>query len=316
VDARDLERERQALIERHGPWTHHNVRLGDGARTLGPDPQPRHARRLERLVQTVADVCPRPIAELRVLDLACHEGLNALEFGAQGAEVVAIEVREASLAKADFAKRALGLERVEFVRDDVRNLRVDRHGRFDVVLCLGILYHLDTPDVFELLARIAEVCAHVALIDTNVSVAADELRVWRGRSYAGRRYFEHDPASAAEERERLLKRSIDNPEAFWLTRASLLNALADVGFSSVHECLNPGVRTRRDRPTLMAFKGQAQSLRVVPDAEQLRPWRWSQGEDEGVHPNQRRLYRLGVRYPRVRRAVGRVPTPVRPGCAG
>jgi 2-polyprenyl-3-methyl-5-hydroxy-6-metoxy-1,4-benzoquinol methylase len=125
------------------------------------------------LVQTVADVCARPIAELRVLDLACHEGLNALEFGAQGAEVLGIEVREASVVKADFAKRALGLENVEFVRDDVRNLRAEQHGRFDVVLCLGILYHLDTPGLFELLARISEVCAHVAFIDTNVSVAGD-----------------------------------------------------------------------------------------------------------------------------------------------
>jgi hypothetical protein len=179
------------------------------------------------------------------------------------------------------------------------------------MLCLGLLYHLDTPDVFELLASISAVCARLALIDTNVSLGADEERRWWGRSYAGRRYFEHDPGSTPEERERSLKRSIDNPEAFWLTRASLVNALADVGFTSVQECLVPGRGTRRDRPTFMALKGEHQTLRAVPRAEGLRRWRWPQREHEVVHPNQHRLYRLAVRRPWLRRSAACVPAPVR-----
>lgn len=107
----DLERERREVIRVHGPWTHHNVRLGDGLDTIGGDPQPSQSRRLLRLVQAVADVVDKPFEELRVLDLACHEGLNALEFGARGAEVLGIEARRDHVVKADFAKRALGLER-------------------------------------------------------------------------------------------------------------------------------------------------------------------------------------------------------------
>jgi hypothetical protein len=308
----ELERERRAVVAAHGEWTHHNIRLGDGAHTISADPTPGQARRLERLVQTVADVADGPFEDLRVLDLACHEGLNALEFGAQGAEVVGVEIREAHLAKADFARRALGLERVRFIRDDVRNVGVADYGSFDVVLCLGILYHLDAPDVFELLQRISELCTRVALIDTNISVEPVEQRQWGGRDYAGRRYFEHDASSSAQERERdAPKRSYDNPEAFWLTRASLLNALADVGFTSVQECLNPGRRMRRDRPTLMALKGRRRKLRVAAGSERVGRWRWREGDEPPLHANQSRLYDLAVRNPWLRGSLARVPPSAR-----
>lgn len=151
-----------------------------------------------------------------------------------------------------------------------------------------------------------------ALIDTNLSVESEEVRSWRGRPYGGRRYFEHDPDSSPEERERASpKRSIDNPEAFWLTQASLLNALDDVGFTSVQECLNPGLKRRRDRQTLIALKGSRQALRLPPGADRVRPWRWSDRAEDGLHANQRRLYRLGVRHPWIRRSVARLPTPAR-----
>jgi 2-polyprenyl-3-methyl-5-hydroxy-6-metoxy-1,4-benzoquinol methylase len=43
------------------------------------------------------------------------------------------------------AKEALELENLEVRLEDVRALDPQRHGAFDVVLCLGLLYHLDAP---------------------------------------------------------------------------------------------------------------------------------------------------------------------------
>ena len=49
------------------------------------------------------------------------------------------------------------------MQDDVRNLSVEKHGEFDVVLCLGNLYHLGAPDVFSFAARLSEVCRRSVL---------------------------------------------------------------------------------------------------------------------------------------------------------
>ena len=62
------------------------------------------------------------ITGVRVLDLACLEGLFAIEFSKMGAETLGIEIRTANIEKARFAKNILGIERCVLVQDDVREL--------------------------------------------------------------------------------------------------------------------------------------------------------------------------------------------------
>ena len=150
----------------HGEWTY-DIPLAHGFWTRGNEGDP-HTR-LRRVLQAIDDLVPKPLDECRVLDLACLEGQYSIECALQGASVLGIEAREASLAKANFAKDALQLSRLEFVRDDVRNLSVERYGEFDVIICSGILYHLDTPDVFHLIQRTYEMALRLVAIDTHVS---------------------------------------------------------------------------------------------------------------------------------------------------
>ena len=178
-----IRREQAELEARYGAWTAHNIRLADGVYTLSEAPAGDEVK-LRRVAQIVSDTFAGGIAGLRVLDLACLEGMYALEFARRGAEVVAIEGREANLEKARFAARALGLE-VDFRLGDVRELTRQDHGQFDVVLCLGILYHLDAPDVFRLLERMAEVCRRALVIDTSVAARGNEERSHSGQSYRG-----------------------------------------------------------------------------------------------------------------------------------
>src|SRR3954451_14044594 len=107
-----LKQEMEALIERYGEWTAMSIKIAEGLNTLEPQ---NPDDRLARLVQLASDLSHRPLAETRVLDLACLEGHYAIECGLRGAEVVGIEYREANLSKARFAKEALGLDRVSFV---------------------------------------------------------------------------------------------------------------------------------------------------------------------------------------------------------
>jgi SAM-dependent methyltransferase len=122
-------------------------------------------------VQLAADLTGRPLSELRVLDLGALEGQYAVEFALHGAEVMAIEGREANAAKARLAAEVLGLDNLEIRQEDVRGLSAERHGSFDVVLCLGLLYHLDRNDLFPFLDQLAEVCTSLLILDTHVGYA-------------------------------------------------------------------------------------------------------------------------------------------------
>jgi 2-polyprenyl-3-methyl-5-hydroxy-6-metoxy-1,4-benzoquinol methylase len=249
--------EKKVIEERYGPWTAHNFNLGHDVFTIR-DGVIGDEVKLRRVVQVVADVCDRPISDLRILDLACLEGMYAIEFSQQGAHVSAIEGRETNVEKARFAARTLSLSNIEFHQDDVRNLSEEKYGRFDVVLCLGILYHLDSPDVFTFLEKVFAVCRRVAIIDTVISPYPEQSFFYRGKRYLGKIVPEHAPSASSEEKQKNLWASLDNPTATHLTRVSLYSLLYDVGFTSVYECHIPQEPEKpMERVTFVAIRGTA-----------------------------------------------------------
>jgi SAM-dependent methyltransferase len=268
TDKKSIGDEKKAVEEKYGPWTAHNISLGNDVFTI-KDRVIGDEVKLRRVVQVVADVCDRPISELRVLDLACLEGLYGLEFSRQGAHVCAIEGRERNIEKARFAARALSLSNIEFFQDDVRNLSEEKYGEFDVVLCLGILYHLDAPDVFTFLKSIFAVCQRIVVIDTHVSLYPEETFLYTGKRYQGKRVAEHALDVSFESKQNSVWASLDNHRSAYLTRPSLYTLLYDLGFTSVYECHIPQEPQKaKDRATLVAIKGATVSLVCCP---QLSP---------------------------------------------
>ncbi|MDD4178617.1 MAG: class I SAM-dependent methyltransferase [Candidatus Margulisbacteria bacterium] len=264
MDRQLLEQKKAELIKKYGPWTGHNIQLPGNLYTIGEKITGDEIK-LKRNIQIIADATQKPLNQLRVLDLACLEGLYSVELARQGAKVVGIEGREANLEKARFAKEAFGLNNLDFFLDDVRNLSQSKYGSFDVVLCLGILYHLDEPDVFYFLEKISEVCTGLAIIDTHISLSAKKTVGFKGQKYQGKYFREHTPWSSLEKRKKALWASLDNVKSFWPTRESLINLLANVGFTSVYGSLfPPDAKEPRDRVTLVALKGKKQQLLSTP----------------------------------------------------
>lgn len=302
MEIEELKRKKQEIIEHFGPWTAHCIHLANDIYTFE---KPQADSRLRRFLQIASDITGEPLETLRVLDLACLEGHFGIEFALYGANVLAIEGREANLAKARFVKEVLSLNNLEFVLDDVRNLDEERHGHFDIVLCLGILYHLDTPGIMDFMERISKVCRRVTIIDTHISLSDEASYTWKGKTYWGRYTKEHRTDATPEEKLGSLWYSLDNPTSFQFTRASLCNLLRHVGFSSVYECLNPyeyhnpnwpqpqeGERHAvwKDRITLVAIKGRNQTVLSSPITEASpeidRPEKPEYLEDHQVIPEE------------------------------
>ena len=77
MDLDTIERQRQEIVTRSGPWTAHNFLLAPGLYTMGseePQPVPGYPiggapdeLKLRRIIQIVSDLSREPIERLRVL---------------------------------------------------------------------------------------------------------------------------------------------------------------------------------------------------------------------------------------------------------
>ena len=265
MNLESLKHRQRRVVDKFGPWTASNIHLADHFYTIGEHIQGDEVK-LRRILQIVSDAASEPLETIRLLDLACHEGIYAIEFARHGANVLGIEGRETHVEKAMFVKDALSLNNVAFVQDDVRNLSKDKYGSFDVVLCLGILYHLDVPDVFQFIERIGEVCDDIAVIDTLIAPGPTLSYVYDGTRYWGNRLSEgHKAIDSPEEKVKRYWASLDNVTSFHLSRTSLYCMLDRVGFTSVYECYIPAEPTKPiDRITLLAIKGTRQRVINAP----------------------------------------------------
>lgn len=106
---------------------------------------------------------PQDLTGKRVLDVGAWDGWFSFEMERRGAEVVAVDAVE----KPRFLEaRALLDSKVRYIVDDVLNLRPQTIGQFDIVLFLGVLYHLKHP--LLALERISALCRGMACIESYV----------------------------------------------------------------------------------------------------------------------------------------------------
>lgn len=270
----ELEHALEAVRREYGEWAY-DIPLPFGVWTRGNLKVP-HTR-LRRIVQIVNDLCRKPLSDCRVLDLGCLDGLFSIEFAKHGATTVGVEIREANITKALFCQEVLGLRNLHFRQDDVRNISAASYGRFDAIVCSGILYHLPAVDAIALIGAMHSIVDRVVVIDTHIALKPVK-RISHGDDvYWGVVYREHAPRATAQDKANSLWASADNSTSFWFTRPSLVNLLAKAGFSSVYECFvpahvnfgKPGLE-HRDRCTFVAVKDSTCEIVTSPAANSLQ----------------------------------------------
>jgi len=221
--------------------------------------------KVRRVMQLIRDFAKSPFEQLRIFDFGCGEGVYAIEAALRGADVIGFDGRtERMQAGVDLARR-LGLTKLKFEKADVRDVTVRSHGSADVVLFLGLLYHLDDRDIFPVLRNVHDMCKHLVIIDTHIVLDVDHQAEHDGKSYEGRKVREYQERDSEEVRRSRVGASLDNPLSFWLTRSSLCRALVDAGFTSVCEAHAPFEPTKpANRTTIIATKGDPVKVSSYP----------------------------------------------------
>jgi hypothetical protein len=130
---------------------------------------------------------------------------------------------------------------------------------------LGCSITLTPPTSFLLLDRMRDVCRDLVIIETRISPYARSQYHHKNRQYWGVVTAEPPPDTPPHSQAALWS-SIGNPRTFELTRASLCNALADVGYSSVLQCHLPPLKDERAvRATFAAFARPRVPILSVPE---------------------------------------------------
>lgn len=126
-------------VEALGPWFHNldlNGVLTAPEHFLGDYPTVKWSR--------FANAIPGDLSGCSVLDIGCNAGFYAMQMKRRGAErVVGIDTVDEYLAQARFAAGVNGLE-IEFRKLSVYDVGALRE-RFDLVVFMGVLYHLRHP---------------------------------------------------------------------------------------------------------------------------------------------------------------------------
>ena len=87
---------------------------------------------------------PDDCSGLRALDIGARDGYFSFELERRGADVIAVDYMPAAGTGFAVASRLVG-SRVPYLHENIYNLRPETLGTFDLVLCLGLLYHLPDP---------------------------------------------------------------------------------------------------------------------------------------------------------------------------
>ncbi|HEV7766871.1 MAG TPA: methyltransferase domain-containing protein [Thermoanaerobaculia bacterium] len=171
----DEVRERIASV----PHWYHPIEVRPGIITPGGN----DARTVLALLDLPADC-----RGMRALDLGTRDGFFAFELERRGAEVVAVDYMAMTDSGFAVAAELLG-SRVTYHQRNLYDLDVAELGTFDIVLFLGLLYHLPDPlGALRIVRNLTRQRMYLETLVLDFGDAMDQfplMRFFAGSSWAG-----------------------------------------------------------------------------------------------------------------------------------
>lgn len=164
-----------------------------------------------------------------VLDIGCLEGAQSFCIAKlpHVLRIVGLESRDENLDKAEFVKKVVKCEKVTFRKVNVEHSDLKMLGRFDVVFCAGILYHLMDP--WDLIRQISEITDQCFIWTHYAKENKDSIvrNTYKGMIYQELGLQDHQSGMS--------------DTSFWLEFDDLKKMITDNGFHHVEVIeKNPG----------------------------------------------------------------------------
>jgi ubiquinone/menaquinone biosynthesis C-methylase UbiE len=160
-----------SLIEQvHSREWFYSYALPDGSRTTtyhGIDIQAIHDTRWRMLDDCIEKNIGPERGGLTAVDLACHQGWFAWKMARSGfSRVHGVDARQSHVEDSSLIAQTFDMDRLSFSQGDIHQLSPDQLGKFDVVLMLGLLYHLENP--VGALRMCRALCNRLCVIETQI----------------------------------------------------------------------------------------------------------------------------------------------------
>ncbi len=126
-----------------------------------------HASRLAMLKGVVDARFGASLAGHNAIDIACHQGWFSTKLAEWNADdVLAVDARPEHVADTTLIRDALNLSELRVMQSDVHALDPAKIGQFDLVLMLGLIYHLENPIGALRMAR--ALTRHMCVVETQI----------------------------------------------------------------------------------------------------------------------------------------------------
>lgn len=154
TDEGKLVNEIKKLSGKHGGW-YHNIKIRDGldVHTIGgirhnlPPAAPVISEYPYYLYANVRKLMPEEIRGKSILEIGPAEGYMTLQLATEGARITAVEQSELFAERLKLFREYFGLtENIQIIH--ARFPAALAREKFDIILCCGVLYHVDDPISF------------------------------------------------------------------------------------------------------------------------------------------------------------------------
>jgi tRNA (mo5U34)-methyltransferase len=159
------------LIEQaHSREWFYSYELPDGSSTPtyhGIDIQAIHNTRWQMLDTCLNKYLGPARSGLSALDLASHQGWFAYNMARTGfSQVQGVDARQSHVDDSTLISDIYKMDHLNFRQGDIHEQSPDVAGKFDVVLMLGLLYHLENPVGALRICR--ALCKRLCIIETQI----------------------------------------------------------------------------------------------------------------------------------------------------
>ena len=167
--------ETEAVINRYDDWFY-SFEFSNGAATKVTDNlvDKIHSDRAEIIFSFLDQLYEGKWQKIDCLDIACNQGWFSSQLAIRGAhKVTGVDIRERHIEMASTIQGLTNLSNLYFQAQDFLEIDPDSDKKTDLVLFLGILYHLDNP--LQALRKIRSLTKKLCIIETQVAKGNTDL---------------------------------------------------------------------------------------------------------------------------------------------